>query len=345
MCMSEQLLAEAVDRRAQRDQHERHAGEEARQPAGGAVDLPPAADVEERQRRDEHDRARLEGPAGVGRDGEGRGEDARDCASLAARLRRIVAIRASAGTRIRATIRAMLARARRARRPAALRGLRRARPAAPPTCSARPAGAALPWLRAPCCARCALPLPHARGRCPARDAAFDAAWAAVAYEGAARDAMHALKFAAARPLAAGHGRPDRRRRAAGAAARRAARDARRPCPPHPRRRRARGFDPAELIAVALARRTGLPLRRVAAPRPRAVTPARRLARRPPRRRQPALRRPRRGAARASCSSTTSTRRAPRCDACAQRAARAPAASTSRPSHGRAPWTNGPLNPT
>ena len=34
-----------------------------------------------------------------------------------------------------------------------------------------------------------------------------------------------------------------------------------PCPPHPRRRRARGFDPAELIARALARRTGLPLRR------------------------------------------------------------------------------------
>jgi predicted amidophosphoribosyltransferase len=32
-------------------------------------------------------------------------------------------------------------------------------------------------------------------------------------------------------------------------------------PPHPLRRRARGFDPAELIASALARRTGLPLRR------------------------------------------------------------------------------------
>jgi ComF family protein len=30
-------------------------------------------------------------------------------------------------------------------------------------------------------------------------------------------------------------------------------------PPHPRRQRARGFDPAELIAVALARRSGLPL--------------------------------------------------------------------------------------
>ena len=32
-------------------------------------------------------------------------------------------------------------------------------------------------------------------------------------------------------------------------------------PAHPRRRRVRGFDPAELIATALARRSGLPLRR------------------------------------------------------------------------------------
>src|SRR3954453_23689468 len=60
---------------------------------------------------------------------------------------------------------------------------------------------ALPWLAAPCCERCALPLPHARGACPARDAAFATAWSAVAYEGSARGEMHALKFAAARPLA------------------------------------------------------------------------------------------------------------------------------------------------
>ena len=59
---------------------------------------------------------------------------------------------------------------------------------------------ALPWLARPCCPRCALPLPCGR-RCPARGAAFDAAWAAVAYDGVARDAMRALKFAAARPLA------------------------------------------------------------------------------------------------------------------------------------------------
>jgi len=118
---------------------------------------------------------------------------------------------------------------------------------------------ALPWLAAPCCPRCALPLPCGVP-CPARDAAFDSAWAVVAYEGVARDAMHALKFAAARPLA-------QVMAAQIAADRRAARlaHARAPVtlvavPPHPRRRRARGFDPAELIAAALARRTGLPLR-------------------------------------------------------------------------------------
>ncbi|MDP1850738.1 MAG: double zinc ribbon domain-containing protein [Solirubrobacteraceae bacterium] len=144
----------------------------------------------------------------------------------------------------------------------------------PPRCAAcrAPAGRAaevlcagcrraLPWLRGPCCERCALPLPHARGRCPARDAAFDRAWAAVAYAGAARDAMHALKFCAARPLASVM--------AAQIAAN--APPALLPAgpsdtvlvavPPHPRRRRTRGFDPAELIAVALARRTGLPLHR------------------------------------------------------------------------------------
>jgi ComF family protein len=119
----------------------------------------------------------------------------------------------------------------------------------------------LPWLTAPCCRRCALPLPCGR-RCPARGAAFDSAWAAVAYDGAARDAMRALKFAGARPLA--------RVMAAQIAANAPPALLARPAPgtvlvavpPHPRRRRARGFDPAALIAAALARRTGLPLYRV-----------------------------------------------------------------------------------
>ncbi len=116
---------------------------------------------------------------------------------------------------------------------------------------------ALPWLtRTPCCARCALPLPHAGRRCPARDAPFDLAWSAVAYEGVARDVMHALKFRSARPLAVvmaaqicANAPPELF--AAGAALV--------PVPAHPGRRRRRGFDPAELLARALARRSGLPL--------------------------------------------------------------------------------------
>lgn len=144
---------------------------------------------------------------------------------------------------------------------------------APPRCAACAAPAArapdvicascrrgLPWLTAPCCRRCALPLPHARGRCPARDASFDGAWAAVAYEGVARDAMHALKFSAARPLAgvmaaqiAANAPPALLDPAAGTTLV--------AVPPHPHRRRARGFDPAALIAAGLARRTGLTLGR------------------------------------------------------------------------------------
>ena len=115
---------------------------------------------------------------------------------------------------------------------------------------------ALSWLPpAGCCERCALPLPC--GRCPARAAPFAAAWAAVAYEGTARDALHALKFAGARPLAdvmaaqiAACAPPGL---LAGAIV---------PVPAHPGRRRTRGYDPAELLARALARRTGLPLQRV-----------------------------------------------------------------------------------
>jgi ComF family protein len=115
---------------------------------------------------------------------------------------------------------------------------------------------ALPWLGERCCPRCALPLPHVRGRCPAAGAAFEAAWAAVAYDGRARQALIALKFSAARPLA------DVMAAQIAAAAplhRQATLVA---VPAHPQRRRARGFDPAELIAAALARRSGLPLARV-----------------------------------------------------------------------------------
>jgi predicted amidophosphoribosyltransferase len=114
---------------------------------------------------------------------------------------------------------------------------------------------ALPWLPAERCERCALPRPCGP-RCPAADAAFGAAWAAVAYDGAARDAVRALKFARARPLAGVMAA----QLAALAPPALLAGGAIVAVPAHPRRRRERGFDPAELIARALARRTGLPLR-------------------------------------------------------------------------------------
>lgn len=116
---------------------------------------------------------------------------------------------------------------------------------------------ALAWLPAQRCHRCALPLARCRsGRCPARAAPFSAAWAAVAYEGVAREVLHALKFAAARPLAdvmaaqLAAGAPPAMLTGTVVAV-----------PAHPGRRRARGFDPAELLARALARRADLPLER------------------------------------------------------------------------------------
>lgn len=110
----------------------------------------------------------------------------------------------------------------------------------------------LPWLRAPCCSRCGLPAPCGN-RCPAVCAAFAAAWSPLAHEGPARELVSALKFrgatAAAHVMAAhltAHDWPD------GAALV--------PVPTHPSRRRARGFDHAAVLARAVARRTGLPVR-------------------------------------------------------------------------------------
>ena len=115
---------------------------------------------------------------------------------------------------------------------------------------------ALPWLPDDRCPRCALPLPHPRSGCPARDAPFAAAWSAVAYDGRARDALIALKFHAARPLA----RIMAAQIAANAPPALMPHDATLVAvPAHPRRRRARGFDPAQLITQALARATGLPI--------------------------------------------------------------------------------------
>src|SRR5918997_2618700 len=59
---------------------------------------------------------------------------------------------------------------------------------------------ALPWLRRGC-PRCGLPR-HRRGGCPAAAAAFDRAWAPMAYDGPARALVQALKLRGALPVVA-----------------------------------------------------------------------------------------------------------------------------------------------
>jgi predicted amidophosphoribosyltransferase len=115
----------------------------------------------------------------------------------------------------------------------------------------------LPWLRGSPCPRCALPRHGRRGGCPAAHAAFTAAWAPLAYDGVARRLVGALKFSAALPLAgvmAAHvvaNLPAPLREVEAVV----------PVPPHRGRRRRRGYDPAGVLAVAVAERLGLPLMR------------------------------------------------------------------------------------
>jgi ComF family protein len=111
----------------------------------------------------------------------------------------------------------------------------------------------LPWLRGWRCFRCGLPRHRASG-CPALRAGFDRSWAPMAYDGTARALVQALKFRAALPVA--------ELMAAQLAATLPAElrtGAVVPVPAQPARRRARGFDPAGLIAAALAERLELPL--------------------------------------------------------------------------------------
>ena len=138
----------------------------------------------------------------------------------------------------------------------------------------------LPWLRGHRCPRCALP--RHRAGCPASAAAFDRAWAPLAYEATARDIVHALKFHAALPVAglmaahmAANLPADLRRPPGLPCAGRAEDLAPPPCagraeatppglalvpvPPHRGRLRRRGFDPAALLAAGLAARAGLVL--------------------------------------------------------------------------------------
>jgi predicted amidophosphoribosyltransferase len=154
---------------------------------------------------------------------------------------------------------------------------------APPACAAcgapvaraevlvcAPCLRALPWLRGRRCPRCALPRHPARG-CPAAAAAFAGAWAPLAYEGSARALVGALKFRGALAVAglmgaqlAAHlpaavrGPPAPPDTVAGGVSE-VPMPVLVPVPPHPVRRRRRGFDPAAELAAALAARTGLPV--------------------------------------------------------------------------------------
>ena len=112
----------------------------------------------------------------------------------------------------------------------------------------------VPWLGAGC-PRCGLPTHRGRA-CPAAFAAFDRSWAPVAYEGVSRQLVGALKFRGALPVAhvmAAHMAANLPPwlKAPGAALV--------PVPAMPVRTRARGFDPARVLAVALARRIDLPV--------------------------------------------------------------------------------------
>jgi ComF family protein len=137
---------------------------------------------------------------------------------------------------------------------------------APPVCLAcrEPVGAdveglcgacrrALPWLPTPRCPRCGLPAPC--GPCPARGAAWSAAWAPLEHSGPARALVTSLKFAGALAVAdlmaaqIAAGAPEWLGSAGPLV----------PVPAHPARRRRRGFDQAECLARALASRTGLSL--------------------------------------------------------------------------------------
>jgi ComF family protein len=121
---------------------------------------------------------------------------------------------------------------------------------APPGCAVCSRGCE---LRRRICQRCEAEL---SGLPPVRSAVahVDETWSVAPYEGVARHLIGALKFGGRVALAD---------EAAALMARRAPptllTGAIVPVPPAPLRRRRRGFDPAEALAAALARRSGLPL--------------------------------------------------------------------------------------
>ncbi len=130
-----------------------------------------------------------------------------------------------------------------------------ASPSRGPLCEA--CWAALPVHGVPACA-CGLPLPGAArecSRCRRGLTPFRAGTSLGPFEGPLRTALHELKYHGRRRVAARLAeamlqRPDVRRLLE-------AGDVLVPVPLHPRRRRERGFNQAELLATELARRSGL----------------------------------------------------------------------------------------
>lgn len=117
----------------------------------------------------------------------------------------------------------------------------------------------LPWLPVDGCQRCGLPERCRAGRCPARGAPFAAAWAPLAYEGPARALALAGKERAARRVASWLGAAMVAR---APAALLAGVEGVVPVAADPLRRRRRGEDHARLIADAVGRGLGLPVRRL-----------------------------------------------------------------------------------
>lgn len=127
----------------------------------------------------------------------------------------------------------------------------------PPACWS--CGAAAP-REEPLCARCdgALPwLGERLGAAPLGTAcALDALWTPLAFEGPARDLVHALKFRGAERLAPALARDMLDRAPPGLLAAPAALV---PVPAHPWRRRLRGFDHAAALAAAIGAISGRPV--------------------------------------------------------------------------------------
>jgi predicted amidophosphoribosyltransferase len=143
-----------------------------------------------------------------------------------------------------------------------------------PLWAARQAG--LPGLDGPRCPRCALPAPCGP-RCPMAGSDVGRSWAPLAFEGPARDVVHALKFHGALALADLMAAQMVATAPAGLLAEGGALV---PVPTPGGRRRRRGFDHAGRLAAAISERTGLPVSaclRRAGPAPRQAG-ARRRAR-------------------------------------------------------------------